>query len=291
MNKRLSLIAIAGLLVALCAAACGGADSTNREGAGTKRESVPATAEEKRARGDAILRQMSDKLKSAEAFTFVTAEVIERVRRNNEKVTLNVERRAAVRRPDRLWFQTSGDRELECTYDGRKVTLVSHKEKVFGEFPAPATLDETADAITYKYDIPLPIADLLTPDPQNTLKDEGTTGGMERLETVEGVECNVLAYQHPNVDFSLWVPTSGDPLPKKLSITYKARRGQPTTTVLFRNWNLTPQVSDDTFARKVPADYEGIPVIQSVRALVPSTESEEKEAAQKPTATPSGDKK
>ncbi len=228
------------------------------------------TAEEKRAEGKAILTAMSDKLKSAQAVTFSTTETVERVRRNNEKVKHNVNRQLALRRPDRLWFKTTGDRDLEGFYDGKKVTLVSHKEKVFGQFGAPPTLDETADVITSKYGIPLPVADLLTLDPQGSYVSAETTGGWDRKETIDGVDCNVLAYQHPNVDFSIWIPSSGDPLPKKLDITYKARRGQPKSTILLKDWNLSPQVTDATFAPNVPADYEGIPVIQRASAVIPN---------------------
>ena len=202
---------------------------------------------------------MGDKLKSATALTFSTSESNERVRRNNERVTIKLERQVALRRPDRLWFKATGDRDLEGVYNGKVVMLITHKDKVFGEFPAPPTLEETADAITSKYGIPLPIADLLTYDPKQSLLDARTTGGWQGREAIEGVECNVLAYQHPNVDFSIWIPASGDPLPKKLAISYKARRGQPKSTILFRDWNLSPQLSDETFARKVPSDYEGIP--------------------------------
>ncbi len=186
MSKRISLIAAIGALIALTVAACDARESAERG---------VATTEEKRAQGDALMKQMSEKLKSAQALTFSTTESNERVRRNNERVNLNVNRQVAFRRPDRLWFKATGDRDLECFYDGKKVTLVSHKEKVFGTIPAPPTLDETVDMVTARYDVPLPIANLLTFDPQSTLMSDKTTGGWERRETIGGVECNMLAYQ------------------------------------------------------------------------------------------------
>jgi hypothetical protein len=269
-NDRICIAGL-GLLIALTATSC--------------RESGPATTEDKRAQGEALLKQMSDKLKAAQALTVSTTESVERVRRNNEKVKLNVNRQIAIRRPDRAWIKSTGDRDLELFYDGKKVTLVSHKEKVFGQIPAPATLHETVDMITDRYDIPLPIADLLSFDPHGTLMTEKTTGGLERRERIDGVDCSVLAYQHPNVDWAVWIPVSGEPLPKKLQITYKARRGQPKTEILFKDWNLSPQVTDATFVAKVPDDYEGIPVIQRASAVIPSLEEQEKQKAQaSPTA-------
>ena len=101
---------------------------------------------------------------------------------------------------------------------------------------------------------------------------------------MDGVDCNKLAYQHPKVDFAIWLPVSGEPLPKKMDVTYKARRGQPSSVITFRDWNQSPQLSDDMFARKVPPDYEGIPVIQRAAALAVSLEDQKKPnaAAAKP---------
>jgi hypothetical protein len=125
-----------------------------------KESGTAPTAEVKRADADELLGKMSDKLKSANALSFSTTENSERVRRNDERVLLHIDRQMVIRRPDRAWFKTAGDRELEFFYDGKLVTLVTHKEKVFGELPAPPTLEETAEMITDRYGIPMPMADL-----------------------------------------------------------------------------------------------------------------------------------
>jgi len=168
----------------------------------------------------------------------------------------------------RLWFKVSGDHDLVGYYEGRRMTLVSNKEKVWGEFPTPPTIDETVDFVTDRYDIPLPIGDLLVVNPRESLVSDDTTGGVAGRETIDGVLCEHLVWHHPKVDWSVWIPVSGDPLPKKLRITYKERRGQPTTTVMFRDWNLTPNLTDAVFVRSVPNDYEGIPVIQRAAAVL-----------------------
>jgi hypothetical protein len=285
-NRRIMLFAVAGVLIALTISACHDAAGPTA----SDKKSVPTTEAEKKAQGAAILTQMSDKLLAAETLSFSTVESIERVKRNNEKATINIERQIKVRRPDKMWFKATGDRDLECNYNGKVVTLISHKEKVFGEFPAAPTLDETADMISSKYDIALPVADLLTTDPRGALTDDQTVGGWVKRETIEGVDCNTLAYQHPNVEFTIWIPASGDPLPKKLQITYKARRGQPTSTIVFKDWNLSPQFSKETFARngKVPDNYEGIPVIQRAAAVLENAQLQPAEpaATKEPAAKP-----
>jgi hypothetical protein len=70
---------------------------------------------------------------------------------------------------------------------------------------------------------------------------------------------------------------AGDPLPRKLQIVYKARRGQPKSTIVFSNWNLSAQLPDEKFARRVPDDYEGIPVIQRASAVLSQAGEQEQE--------------
>ena len=43
--------------------------------------------------------------------------------------------------------------------------------------------------------------------------------------------------------------------------------GQPVTDVTFTEWNLTPSITDATFVPKVPAEYEGIAVVQRAAAI------------------------
>jgi hypothetical protein len=275
MSRRVNAV-IALVLVALILPAC---KEAGQQGAGTG-----SATEVKSADADALLTQMSDRLKAATSFTVSTTETNERIRRNDERVTRHIDRQLSVRRPDRVYVKTTGDLDLEIYYDGKVVTLVTHKDKVFGELPAPPTLAETTDMLSERYGVPLPISDLITTDPKETLKSPNTTGGWEKRETVDGVDCNKLAYQHPNVDFALWIPVAGEPLPKKLEVTYKARRGKPTSSIVFKDWNLSAQISDETFVRKIPDDYEGIPVIQRAASVVARVEEQEKTkgAADKP---------
>jgi hypothetical protein len=260
-------------------AACGGPES----GGGASREPEPATEAEKRAKGEDLLKRVSERIAAAQAFSFTTSEVVERVRKSGEKITLNLNREVAVQRPNRLWYKATGDRDLESFYNGENVTLVSHKEKVWAEIPAPPTIDETVDVMSERYDIPMPIGDMISTNPHESLISEDTTGGWAGTENIDGISCRILSWQHPNVDWKVWIPASGEPLPKKLEITYKARRGQPKTILNFKEWNLAPQFTDATFTRRVPDDYEGIPVVQRASAVLTPEEAAKPEPA--PAAT------
>lgn len=274
MKRKRRLLSVTCLLIALVVGGCGGGDSATSN---TMSADTRADAEE-------ILTQMDAKLKSVPAFSFTTSETADRLKRGGEMVKLNINRNVTFKSPDRMYFKTTGDRELEAFYDGKDMTLVSHKDKVWGKLAAPPTINETIDKITEHYGMPMPIADLLGLDAKGRLRNPANTGGIERKETVEGVEYNVLAFTNPDVKWEVWIPVSGDPLPKKLHTKYKTAKGQPEMTFEFSDWNLAPQISDDTFVAKVPDDYEGIPIIQRAAAVIPKIEEAEKRAAASPNA-------
>ena len=78
--------------------------------------------------------------------------------------------------------------------------------------------------------------------------------------------------------WDIWFPEQGDPLPLRLKIVQKSRRGEPAVDLTFTSWDLAAKVTDATFVPKVPADYEGIAIIQRAAAV--------KAAAAAPAADP-----
>jgi hypothetical protein len=244
----------------------------------------PATPDERRAAGEALLKQLSATIASAQAISFRTDEIGTRTTRSGQKQTVTYSRELSMRRPNRLHFVMTGGRDLEAFYQGSKVTLVSHGDKVFAEFPAPATLDETVDVITDRYGVPMPIGDLLTLNPQISLRTAETTGGWAGRETIDGTPCVRLTWQEPRVDWSVWLEDGGSGLPKKLDVVYKAHKRQPAATIVFKSWNLAAQIADTVFEPRVPPDYEGIAAIQRASAVLTAEDVAAASAAPAPSA-------
>jgi hypothetical protein len=219
----------------------------------------------RRSRGEDLLKATSTKIAGAQALSFSVDETTERVPPGGEKRLTHIVRRVTLRRRDRLWFRATGDRDVEGFYDGARVTLLFHGEKAFGIVPTPPTLDDTIHVLSERDDIPLTIGDLITTNPHQSTISTQTTGGWQDEEDVGGVRSARLEWHHPNVDWSIWIPVSGDPLPTKLFVNYKTRRR--LVTALFKDWDLNPAVADGTFQSRVPDDDEGIPVIQRAAAV------------------------
>ena len=124
----------------------------------------------------------------------------------------------------------------------------------------------------------LPMGDLFYGSAEKALLSDSTTGGYVGPETVAGTPCVHLAFKDVGVDWDVWLPAQGDPLPKRLKVVQKSRTGQPTIDLTFTSWDFAPQVTDATFVPKLPAEYEGIAILQRAAAV--------KSAAAAPPADP-----
>jgi hypothetical protein len=179
-----------------------------------------------------------------------------------------VTRHVIVRRPNGIAFTGKGDRgDIAGWYDGKQITLVSHRHKVWARGPMPPTLDEAMDFLADEYDVQMPAADLLYSSPYDAFMTKDTVGGWVDTQKIGDRSCEHLAYQHPVVDWELWL-TSDRSLPCQLKVTYKQNPGQPSTTVTYRGLE-QPQVTDDTFKPSVPDGYQRIKILRHATVIDP----------------------
>jgi hypothetical protein len=226
--------------------------------AGCSRDS--SSPEANRQRGDEIVRRMSDHLARASSFTVETTDTRTRAR-GGQDVTVRTTRRLTLRRPDRLALQVSGDMNLRGWYDGSKLTFVSDPQKVWARVNGAPTIDATLDRMADRLAMPMPMADFLYSSPYDALIGTESSGGYVGSEAIAGVPCHHLAYKHPAVDWELWVPESGDPLPKRFRVTSKTSTRPRTTEVVFDKWTYGADAPDATFRPELPAGYERVQIV------------------------------
>jgi hypothetical protein len=226
----------------------------------------PRTDAERAAAGRDVVLRMSTKLGSAPVFSVRTTETRDQVKGSGiEQVRLT--REMIVRRPDRFYFKTAGGVDTEGWYDGVGVTLVMHKEKVFGQARMPETLDRTLDAIHERYGISIPVGDLLYSSPAKALLTDSTTGGWVARETTGGASMHHVKFSDRGVEWDLWVPISGDPLPARFVATFPNDKRLRHVDITFSDWNFAPAIAGDRFDPKVPSDYEGVAMLQRASVL------------------------
>ncbi len=227
----------------------------------------PSTDAERLARGRELVQQMSARLAAASELSATTTEVRDVVRVSGKKESASLTGVYTVRRPDRFHSKLTGGRGLEAWYNGKTLTIASHKDKVFAQAPMPESIDRTLDVLAERYDMALPMGDLFYGSAEKALLTDKTTGGYVGTENVGDTSCVHLAFKDVGVDWELWLPEKGDPLPKRLKVVQKKRRGQPEVDLTFTGWNLAPQATTAMFVPKLPADYEGIAIVQRAAAI------------------------
>jgi len=235
--------------------------------AGACGEKAPQTEAERLARGREIIENMSSRLAAAQAITFNAHEVRDQLKGKGEVQRVTLVRQATMRRPDRLYIKTTGDMDNEIWYDGVGLTVVAHKDKVFAQAPMPKTLDRTLDAMHERYGVATPLGDFAYSSPAKALLTDTTKGGWVGRETIDGQETDHVAFTDTGVKWEVWIPTTGDPLPKKGIAEFSENKHLRRVEIAFSDWNLAGQVPDDRFKPAVPADYEGIAMLQRARVL------------------------
>jgi hypothetical protein len=221
------------------------------------------TPEAARAKGDAQLRQMSQTLASSQVFSYRADQEVEHIKAGGQRVTDRFSRRTTVRRPNQLAFTESGqEHDRGAWYDGKQLTIVSNRDKVWARGPMPGTLDEAMDYISAEYSVQVPTADLLYSNPYDALMTPDTTGGWVGVENLGDRTCEHLSFQQAAVDWQIWLTQDERRLPCQLQITYKTQPGQPVTRVSFHDFNTAPQVSDTTFTPTVPEGYRRIKIMR-----------------------------
>jgi hypothetical protein len=236
-------------------------------GACSRGPAVPRTDAERLTLGKQVIDRLSAKLASAQTFSVKTREVRHVTDSKGQPKQDTFDRETFVRRPDRLYTMTTGDRQNETWYDGVGLTLVIHKDKVFAQARMPETLDKTLDAMHERYGVATPLSDFIYSSPAKALITDATTGGWVGRESIDGQETDHLAFKDKGVNWEIWIPATGDPLPRKFSAEFTEDKRLRKIEVLFREWNFAPQIASDRFTPKVPADYEGIAIVQRARVL------------------------
>lgn len=174
---------------------------------------------------------------------------------NNEKASL------VVQRPNRLRSEVSGDlRERTFVYDGSELVIYSPEDKAYARIDAPDTI---AKLITGILDagIELPLIDVLYQSAAGTLTEQVRNGILIGDSTVDGVECDHLAFRQADTDWQLWVAKGAQPLPRKIVITTRYEMGNPQFEAVL-NWNLKPRINASTFAFAAPKGAVEIPFDQ-----------------------------
>ena len=271
---RLSLVWLAGpvLWALLALGPALGAERTPPGGAAQPQ--TDAADQEADQDGDAIdsdalgiLMRMADALAQAKGFTVTIRSNYDVVQDTGEKIEFGERRMVTLSRPNALKVesQDSAGKKTIVTYDGKAITVYTPADNVYGEVEKAGSVDDAVHYLVQDLQTRLPLALLLV----TTLPDELD----QRLVALDYVERDVLTPvptdhlvgQTDEVDFQVWIPAEGPPLPQRITITYKNDDGEPQFRADLTDWVLNPDVSAAQLAFRPPDGAERIPFLTRVR--------------------------
>jgi hypothetical protein len=244
--------------LALPAFACAGGGSS----ATAPAEAPPPPIETELAPGsrlveprvEALVRQMSDRLAKVTSLAVDAEEVYDEVPVDAPRRQLTCVRRVAMRRPDRLAGDASGDaRSGSFWFDGQTFSALDREQNVWASGQVPPTIDGALDWVFDQTGTVVPLADFLYGDAYDRLMGKVQRGVYLGIHEAAGVSCHHLSFEQATIDWQLWIDAGPDPLPRKLVITYKTEDEVPQYSVTIRKWNLAAKLPDALF-RFTPPD-------------------------------------
>ncbi|HOI95489.1 MAG TPA: DUF2092 domain-containing protein [Syntrophobacter fumaroxidans] len=218
-----------------------------------------------------LLNKAAHFLSTAGQFSVVIRSGFDVVQLSGQKIEYGEVRKVTLRRPDRFRadIERSDGQKGLVLFDGKDLTIFSEKDNVYARVSKPGDLDGAVIHFLKDLGMRLPLAMMYV----STLPRE-MDRRVRSIETVEqttilDVPCVHLAARSDEVDFQIWIPSRGDPLPRRIVITYKLDKGQPQFRADFSEWNLSPNPSDAVFVFSAPPDARQIPFLAQVKAARP----------------------
>jgi len=172
-------------------------------------------------------------------------------------------RMVTIRRPDRARIDVirRDGSHRGVLFDGTQLAVFDLDQKVYATVAKPGTVDAAFDYFVNDLDMRLPLRELLKSNLPRELGDFLGSARFVAQEHLGGAATDHVAFRGHDADVQMWIPRDGDPLPKRIVITYRKAEGQPQFEADLDAWNLTPDVPDALFTFTPAAGAEQIPVV------------------------------
>lgn len=199
----------------------------------------------------AVLDRMTAFLKTQKTFSIESQSTRDDVVAFGYKLQSNEHATLTVQLNNKLRVEVEGDeRDRVFVYDGAKLTMYSPDDEVYTQVKAPDTVGKLVDRLLGA-GIEMPMIDMLYAIHEGSLTEQVRAGILVGDSTIDGSDCDHLAFRQGNIDWQLWVEKGDKPLPRRMVITTRYEYGDPQYQVTMR-WNLKPKVDASTFVFTPP---------------------------------------
>jgi hypothetical protein len=201
---------------------------------------------------DQIIAAMAHYLGSAQRLRVEADIAVERMLDSGQKIELSHQVTLMLRRPDRLRVETlTDDGRRRFYYDGDTLSMQLMDNNVYAILDVGDNVDTMVDDVKARFDIPMPLADLLVSDVYENFASNVKRATYLGLHYLNGVRHHHL-----------------------LLATYVNDPGMPRVTTRIASWQFDGRMPDLIFQFNPPADAD------EIQLLPADTASGRKEATQ-----------
>ena len=209
-----------------------------------------------------ILKNMTDYLGSLQKFSVHTENTLEDLLDSGQRVDFDVSASTTISRPNRLRAERKGDLVNQVFYyDSKSLTLYDPVTKVYATEPTAKTIEGMLDYARGSLGLIVPASDLVYSNAYTLLMQGVTSAKVVDKRVIDGKVCTHLAFSRPDVDFQVWVRDGDKPLPCKYVVTDTSTPQLLSISTVMSDWNVAPNVSNDSFNFVPPKDARAITVM------------------------------
>jgi hypothetical protein len=211
----------------------------------------------------ARLRAMATLLAKAKTLGVTIDATWDVMQDTGERIEFGERRVVVLRRPDRVRIDVvrRDGSKRGLVFDGAQLTVFDLDEKVYASVSKPGTIDAALDHLVDDLGMRVPLRELLKTDLLRQVDDLAASAHLIGEERLGDVPTDHVALRGDTADLQLWIPREGDPLPKRIVITYRLAYGLPRFEADLGAWDLAPAAPDTLFTFTPAPGAEAIPVL------------------------------
>ncbi|MAT92790.1 MAG: hypothetical protein CME59_09325 [Halioglobus sp.] len=209
---------------------------------------------DKRAHG--MLLDMAQHLEKLQNFQVSIRAGYDAMQADGQLLEFLERREVRVARPSLLRVDEAGadGRPTSLIFDGEQITVYDGTHNVFALAPQPGGIDDAMVYLLRDLQMRLPLGMMFTTYFSQELQ--------RRLLSVAYVEQS-YAFAQPThhiagrtgwLDFQVWLPVAGEPLPRRIVLTYRGAPGHPQHWMDFDAWHTDSSHDTTAFDFEPPAE-------------------------------------
>jgi hypothetical protein len=213
-----------------------------------------------------LLRHMAQYLSEAQQLRVRITSGYDVVQPSGRKIEFREARWVTLVRPSKIRIDVERDdgKKNLVLFDGNDILAYDPGRKIMATTARPGDIDGAMKYFIKDLKMRIPLALLFTANFPAEIEARGMSAEIVQRVTIFDVPCLQVATQADNVDFQVWIPEKGQPLPRRIVITYRNETGQPQYWADFSHWSLAPNPPQSTFAFKPPKGTERVPFLGEI---------------------------